>query len=114
MHLVRISILMHSFDGRCRDSCGEQGVVEPYGAVVVTVIMQQQKEWPSDAAMCKDKFLVQTVAVGVGASQQPDDLAALFSKESGARITETKLKVRADFFDPGLNSTRQPPLNDLR
>lgn len=69
------------------------GVVEPYGAVAVTVIMQQQKEWPSDAAMCKDKFLVQTVAVGAGASQQPDDLAALFSKESGARVTETKLKV---------------------
>lgn len=69
------------------------GVVEPYGAVAVTVIMQQQKEWPSDAAMCKDKFLVQTVAVGAGASQQPDDLAALFSKESGERVTETKLKV---------------------
>ena len=50
--------------------------------------MQQQEEWPSDAVMCKDTFLVQTVAVGAGASQQPDDLAALFSEESGARERE--------------------------
>jgi hypothetical protein len=70
------------------------GVVEPYGTVTVTVIMQQQKEWPADSAMCKDKFLLQTVAVG-GASQQPDDLSALFSKASGERVTEIKLKVRA-------------------
>lgn len=107
-HLLRVSFLTHSVDGGCRDSCREQGVVEPYGAVAVTVIMQQQKEWPSDAAMCKDKFLVQTVAVGAGASQQPDDLAALFSEESGARVTQTKLKVRTALIDPEL-STRQPP-----
>ena len=105
--IASIVSAMHSFDGRCRDRCRAQGVVEPYGAVAVTVIMQQQKEWPSDAAMCKDKFLVQTVAVGAGASQQPDDLAALFSKESGERVTETKLKVRAVFLDPGPRAASQ-------
>lgn len=42
------------------------GICEPGDRVTVQVIMQAQKEFPSDLKNCKDKFLVQTVLLQPG------------------------------------------------
>lgn len=67
------------------------GMVAPGNTTEVTVIMQQQKENPPDLAACKDKFLVQSIAVTD--EKESTDFAVLFAKEKKDLITETKLKV---------------------
>jgi hypothetical protein len=42
------------------------GFVAPGQAQTVHVIMQAQREWPTDINSCKDKFLVQNTSSGVG------------------------------------------------
>lgn len=65
------------------------GVVEANSTVNVQVIMQVQKEYPSDLSDCKDKFLVQTVAVGAGEEVTADT----FKRED---VKQSKLRVILD------------------
>lgn len=71
------------------------GVVAAGGATEVQVIMQQQKEYPADFNNCKDKFLVQSVAVDAATADAlakgTKDYADLFAQTSG--IAEAKLRV---------------------
>ena len=65
------------------------GIVPAGATTVVTVIMQAQREVPTDLENCRDKFLVQNTKAEKGES---DDVPSLFTKE-GKKIQETKLRV---------------------
>lgn len=67
------------------------GVVLPGSTCDVTVTMQAQKASPPDM-ICKDKFLVQSVAAENGATAQ-DINAAMFNKQPGKVVDEFKLRV---------------------
>lgn len=67
------------------------GIIPSHSACEVTVTMQAQKEAPPDM-QCKDKFLVQSVAVPTGTTVMeitPD----MFIKEPGKLYEEHKLRV---------------------
>ncbi|KAJ7962115.1 vesicle-associated protein 1-1-like [Quillaja saponaria] len=67
------------------------GVVLPRSTCDVIVTMQAQKEMPADM-QCKDKFLLQSVVAGPGAT--PKDITSeMFSKESVNNFEECKLRV---------------------
>lgn len=66
------------------------GFVEPMSNKHVEVIMQCQKEYPTDLGNCKDKFLLQSVA---GPFNETDVTAAMFEKGKGRDVKESKLKV---------------------
>ncbi|CAI9259322.1 unnamed protein product [Lactuca saligna] len=67
------------------------GVVLPRSTCDVTVTMQSQKEAPVDL-QCKDKFLLQSVVAGPGATAK-DVTPEMFSKEAGHAVEECKLRV---------------------
>ncbi|KAJ0716362.1 putative major sperm protein (MSP) [Helianthus annuus] len=67
------------------------GVVSPKSTCEIIVTMQAQKEAPPDM-QCKDKFLLQSVTVGSGATTK-DITPELFSKDSGNTVEECKLRV---------------------
>ena len=60
--------------------------------LLATALMQAQRELPADFQACKDKFLVQSVAVAEGVAEK--DYPELFLKKA-SELTETKLKVWA-------------------
>ncbi|KAF5795743.1 putative major sperm protein (MSP) [Helianthus annuus] len=67
------------------------GLVLPRSTCDVTVTMQAQKEAPPDM-QCKDKFLLQSVAVSQGIA--PKDITPeMFSKQPGRVVEECKLRV---------------------
>ncbi|KAM0069806.1 putative major sperm protein (MSP) [Helianthus debilis subsp. tardiflorus] len=76
------------------------GVVSPKSTCEIIVTMQAQKEAPPDM-QCKDKFLLQSVTVGSGATAK-DITPELFSKDSGNTVEECKLKV---VYVPATQST---------
>mmetsp|Transcript_12113 Transcript_12113/g.21443 ORF Transcript_12113/g.21443 Transcript_12113/m.21443 type:complete len:245 (-) Transcript_12113:601-1335(-) len=65
------------------------GVVDAHGSVSVQVIMQAQKEYPADFANCKDKFMVQTTALGDQEQLDKDT----FLKETRKDMREARLRV---------------------
>ncbi|XP_042503487.1 vesicle-associated protein 1-2-like [Macadamia integrifolia] len=67
------------------------GIVLPRSTCDVIVTMQAQREAPPDM-QCKDKFLLQCVVAGPGATAK-DITPDMFNKESGNHIEESKLKV---------------------
>lgn len=67
------------------------GIVAPNSSCEFTVIMQAFKEPPSDM-VCKDKFLIQSIVVPAGTTDE-DITASMFSKEEGKQIEENKLRV---------------------
>ncbi|KAK8945367.1 Vesicle-associated protein 1-2 [Platanthera guangdongensis] len=67
------------------------GVVLPRSSCDVVVTMQAQKEAPPDM-QCKDKFLVQSVVVNPGTTPK-DVTTEMFSRESGNKVEEIKLRV---------------------
>ncbi|CAA2954218.1 vesicle-associated 1-2 [Olea europaea subsp. europaea] len=67
------------------------GVVLPHSTCDVIVTMQAQKEAPEDM-QCKDKFLLQAAVVSPGTTTK-DITPEMFSKESGNRVEESKLRV---------------------
>ncbi|MQM11817.1 hypothetical protein Taro_044722 [Colocasia esculenta] len=67
------------------------GVVTPKTTYEFTVTMQAQKTAPPDLE-CKDKFLVQSVVIPFGSTEE-DLKPNLFSKEIGGFIEENKLRV---------------------
>lgn len=68
------------------------GTADPKGTVSIQVIMQAQKEYPSDFQNCKDKFMVQTAKLAEGEFL----CDTTFSKESGREIKEARLRVVLD------------------
>ncbi|BAF15424.1 vesicle-associated protein 1-3 [Oryza sativa Japonica Group] len=71
-----------------RHACG---ILPPRSSCDITVTMQAPVEMLSDYH-CKDKFLVQSVAVGYGATMR-DFVPELFTKAPGRVIEEFKLRV---------------------
>ncbi|GFP80890.1 vesicle-associated protein 1-2 [Phtheirospermum japonicum] len=67
------------------------GVVVPHSSCDVIVTMQAQKEAPPDM-QCRDKFLLQCVAVRPGSTAK-DITAEMFNKEAGNQVDEFKLRV---------------------
>ncbi|KAJ4776791.1 Vesicle-associated protein 1-1 [Rhynchospora pubera] len=67
------------------------GVVLPRSTCDVIITMQAQKEMPADM-QCKDKFLVQSVVSDPGIAAK-DITQEMFTKESGNKVDEVKLRV---------------------
>jgi len=63
------------------------GTVDPGMTASVQVIMQAQKEFPADMAACRDKFLVQAVALASGEEFGPETFRA------GLATKDTKIRV---------------------
>lgn len=67
------------------------GIVEANGTTTVQVIMQAQKDYPLDYANCKDKFMVQCVALADGEDVVP---SSTFNKDvKGEALKEARLRV---------------------
>ncbi|KAL4889035.1 MSP domain protein [Aspergillus ambiguus] len=67
------------------------GRVEPGKTVDVQVLLQAMKEEPAPDAKCKDKFLVQTVAVT--RDMEFANVTSIFEKSSKSSIQERKIRV---------------------
>ncbi|XP_020587306.1 vesicle-associated protein 1-2-like [Phalaenopsis equestris] len=67
------------------------GIVLPRSTCDVAVTMQAQREAPIDI-QCKDKFLVQSAVVEPGTLAK-DITAEMFSRESGNKVDDVKLRV---------------------
>eukprot|EP00250_Pteridium_aquilinum_P033765 c6249_g1_i2 orf=258-977(+) len=67
------------------------GVISPGATCDVTVTMQAQRDAPPDM-QCKDKFLVQSVALADDADHKEVSQDA-FNKAQGKEVFETKLRV---------------------
>ncbi|OEL17732.1 Vesicle-associated protein 1-3, partial [Dichanthelium oligosanthes] len=67
------------------------GVVPPRGSFGISITMQAPKEIPPDYH-CKDKFLVQSIAVEEGTTLK-DIVADMFSKAPGKLVEDFKLRV---------------------
>ncbi|KAB8239841.1 phosphatidylinositol-binding protein scs2 [Aspergillus alliaceus] len=67
------------------------GRIEPGRTVDVQVLLQAMKEEPTPDAKCKDKFLVQTVAVT--RDMEFANVTSIFEKASKASIQERKIRV---------------------
>lgn len=66
------------------------GFVEPHSNRHVEVIMQSQKEYPADLGVCRDKFLLQSVAAP---GSESEITVAMFDRALGHDVKENKLKV---------------------
>ncbi|GAQ07858.1 vesicle-associated membrane protein-associated protein C16G5.05c [Aspergillus lentulus] len=67
------------------------GRIEPGKNVDVHVLLQAMKEEPAPDAKCKDKFLVQTVAVT--GDMEFSNVSSIFEKASKSSIQERKIRV---------------------
>ncbi|KAA8649145.1 putative integral ER membrane protein Scs2 [Aspergillus tanneri] len=67
------------------------GRIEPGKNVEVQVLLQAMKEEPAVDAKCKDKFLVQTVAVT--GEMEFANVTSIFEKASKSSIQERKIRV---------------------
>ncbi|OJJ71384.1 hypothetical protein ASPBRDRAFT_196890 [Aspergillus brasiliensis CBS 101740] len=67
------------------------GRIDPGKNVEVQVLLQAMKEEPADDAKCKDKFLVQTVAVT--RDMEFANVTSIFEKASKASLQERKIRV---------------------
>ncbi|KAI9042553.1 putative integral ER membrane protein Scs2 [Aspergillus affinis] len=67
------------------------GRIEPGKNVEVQVLLQAMKDEPATDAKCKDKFLVQTVAVT--RDMEFSNVTSIFEKASKSAIQERKIRV---------------------
>ncbi|PLB54412.1 MSP domain protein [Aspergillus steynii IBT 23096] len=67
------------------------GRIEPGKSVEVQVLLQAMKDEPATDAKCKDKFLVQTVAVTP--EMEYSNVTSIFEKASKSAIQERKIRV---------------------
>ncbi|KAJ5938793.1 hypothetical protein N7466_001927 [Penicillium verhagenii] len=67
------------------------GRVEPGKQVEVQVLLQAMKEEPASDAKCKDKFLVQSVAVTK--DMEFANVTSIFEKASKSAVVERKIRV---------------------
>ncbi|KAJ5176318.1 Vesicle-associated membrane protein-associated protein A [Penicillium canariense] len=87
------------------------GRIDPGKQVDVQVLLQALKEEPAPDAKCKDKFLVQSVAV-TGSDMEHSNVTAIFEKASKSAVIERKIRVNWLPSDSGLSS-QQSKANDL-
>ncbi|CEL02627.1 Putative MSP domain protein [Aspergillus calidoustus] len=83
------------------------GRIEPGKHVEVQVLLQAMKDEPAPDAKCKDKFLVQTVAVTK--DMEFANVSSIFEKATKSSIQERKIRVTwqpAD--DPSAESQEEP------
>eukprot|EP00195_Chlamydomonas_chlamydogama_P000528 CAMPEP_0202919824 /NCGR_PEP_ID=MMETSP1392-20130828/76531_1 /ASSEMBLY_ACC=CAM_ASM_000868 /TAXON_ID=225041 /ORGANISM="Chlamydomonas chlamydogama, Strain SAG 11-48b" /LENGTH=353 /DNA_ID=CAMNT_0049613283 /DNA_START=723 /DNA_END=1786 /DNA_ORIENTATION=+ len=66
------------------------GIVDGKNTVNIQVIMQAQKDYPTDFANCKDKFMVQTTIL---ADHEQIEKDVTFNKESREDLKESRLRV---------------------
>lgn len=66
------------------------GIADSKSSISVQVIMQAQKDYPTDFQSCKDKFMVQTVPVGEGEELDKDTFNKDVQKDS---LKEARLRV---------------------
>ncbi|KAJ5191051.1 uncharacterized protein N7498_010036 [Penicillium cinerascens] len=78
------------------------GRVEPGKTVDVQVLLQAMKEEPSADAKCKDKFLVQSVAVT--REMESNNVTSIFEKASKSAVIEKKIRVNWLASDANLAS----------
>lgn len=74
------------------------GRIEPGKHMDVQVLLQAMKQEPPSNAKCKDKFLVQSVAVT--GDMEYSNVSAIFEKVSKASIQERKIRVNYLDADP--------------
>ncbi|KAI0206936.1 putative integral ER membrane protein Scs2 [Astrocystis sublimbata] len=81
------------------------GRVEPNREVEVQVILQAMKQEPPSGAKCKDKFLVQSVAI----SPEKDfsNLASIWDTIDKSSVVEKKIRVA--FLDPKSSPSADAP-----
>ncbi|KAJ5915083.1 hypothetical protein N7454_011195 [Penicillium verhagenii] len=82
------------------------GRVEPGEQVEVQVLLQAMKEEPASDAKCKDKFLVQSVAVTK--DMEFANVTSIFEKASKSAVVERKIRVV--WLAP--TEVKQEPLDD--
>merc|ERR1711939_84834 len=77
------------------------GIIRPHDHVEVQVLLQAMKEEPPLDYKCRDKFLVQSVALD--SSHNPDDgLTTLWSAiEKTSKSSIQEKKIRVNFLAPG-------------
>ncbi|KAJ5355422.1 Vesicle-associated membrane protein-associated protein A [Penicillium cataractarum] len=68
------------------------GRIEPGKQVDVQVLLQAMKEEPAADQKCKDKFLVQSVAV-TGGDMEYSNVTSIFEKASKSAVIERKIRV---------------------
>ncbi|GAD95540.1 MSP domain protein [Paecilomyces variotii No. 5] len=89
------------------------GRIEPGKNVEVQVLLQAMKEEPPLDAKCKDKFLVQSVAVS--GDLEFANVTSIFEKSAKSSIQERKIRVNflsadsADGETNGVASEEEPP-----
>ncbi|KAF2759592.1 VAMP-associated protein [Pseudovirgaria hyperparasitica] len=84
------------------------GRIEPHGEVEVQVLLQSMKEDPPPDAKCRDKFLVQSVAVS--ADREFSNVASIWSHiEETAKSSIQERKIRVVFL-PADGSEAATPL----
>lgn len=87
------------------------GRIEPNSDVEVQVLLQAMKEDPPPDARCRDKFLVQSVAIGAAAAESSANVAQIWSNiEQTAKSSIQEKKIRVSFL-PADGST--PAANGL-
>ncbi|KJX95970.1 msp domain-containing protein [Zymoseptoria brevis] len=87
------------------------GRIEPNSDVEVQVLLQAMKEDPPADARCRDKFLVQSVAIGAAAAESSANVAQIWSNiEQTAKSSIQEKKIRVSFL-PADGST--PAANGL-
>ncbi|KAJ5673918.1 PapD-like protein [Penicillium macrosclerotiorum] len=85
------------------------GRIEPGKTVDVQVLLQAMKEEPAADAKCKDKFLVQSVAVT--RDMEFANVTSIFEKASKSSVVERKIRVNWLPSDAFLGS-EQAKMND--
>ncbi|RKF75031.1 Vesicle-associated membrane protein-associated protein A [Golovinomyces cichoracearum] len=75
------------------------GRIEPGGNVKVIVLLQAMKEEPPLDARCKDKFLVQSVAI-TGSIDSSDGEVTCQSIESAEKTAIKETRIRVVYSDP--------------
>jgi hypothetical protein len=88
------------------------GRIDPSGSVEVQVLLQAMKDDPPADTRCRDKFLVQSVAIP--ASQTGENVAAIWSSiESTSKSSIQEKKIRVTFLPPGGADSGHSQSNNL-
>ncbi|OOQ83378.1 MSP domain protein [Penicillium brasilianum] len=82
------------------------GRIEPGKQVDVQVLLQAMKEEPAADQKCKDKFLVQSVAV-TGGDMEYSNVTSIFEKAAKSAVIERKIRVNWLAADSGLSQQSQ-------
>ncbi|KAF3401645.1 hypothetical protein F1880_010088 [Penicillium rolfsii] len=88
------------------------GRIEPGKQVDVQVLLQAMKEQPAEDQKCKDKFLVQSVAIS-GGDMEYSNVTSIFEKASKSAVIERKIRVNWLPADSGASPEQQHPTDGV-